>query len=77
MLGQNGEGRERQSEGVDHVGQGGDGDRGCGSLSSLGSEMLTLLFVEITLTAQTEHCLPTAEARRDIGTTFSPGYNKM
>lgn len=78
MLGQNGEGRERQSEGVGHVGQGGDGaERGCGSLSPLGSEALTLLLVEITLTAQTEHCLPAAEARRDIETTFSPGYNQI
>lgn len=72
------EGRERQREGGGHVGQGGDGaERGCGSLYSLGSEALALLLVEITLTAQTEHCLPAAEARRDIEMTFSPGYNQI
>lgn len=38
--------------------------------------MLTL-FVGITLTAQTEHGLPTAEARKNTGMTFSPGYNEM
>lgn len=43
----------------------GPGWGGCGPLSSLSSEMLMLMPVEITLTAQTEHYLPPEEDGRD------------
>lgn len=58
-----GEGRERQSKGVDRLGRDGDGDRdGCTPFSPP-----KLLFAEMTLAAQMEHCLTAAEARRELG----------